>query len=628
MTALRAKGNLFADAQSITRRDDVLQVDYSTREIFGRIWIEHLRPRLVLVLVSGLAMAVTAVTTGAVPFLIQVTADEVFINKNADMVYFITIAVVAVTAVKALAEYISSVTVGYLGHRFIADLRIAMFAKISFADMSWIQSVHSGRLLSGFLNDVNLIRQAASKAIVALMQNTLKVAILIGVMLWMDLRFSGAILLLMPIGVVMLGHQRRRMRTSTTKSLQETGDLSALITQTLRGMRIVRAYRQERKEINRAANAIDRTLEFTMRGTRARGASAPAMEILVGLGFAAAIYWAGVKGVTGAVSLGHFMGFMAAAVLLYQPLKSVATLQTSLQEGVAAASRVFGIIDHKRDLVEASGAKPLKLEKGEVVFENVTFSYEPGNFVLNNVTLKVPAGKTVALVGRSGGGKSTLINLCLRFFDPDKGRVLIDGQDVKDVTLSSLRDSIALVTQDPILFDDTMRANISYGLKTGGYRAVRAAAKAASADTFISKLPKGYDTRAGEAGNALSGGEKQRIAIARAIFKDAPILLLDEPTSSLDSEAEAKVQRALKKLMAGRTVLMIAHRLSTIQKADLIYVLDGGRIVESGRHDDLVEAGGLYARLHRAQLVSAGNKAVSRKRRASLKAPVSAVAGE
>ena len=625
MTEQRAKHKLFSDARSIHRENDALQAEYSTKDVATRIWNEHLRPRLGLVIVSSIAMAVTAAMTGAVPFLIQLTADEVFVNKNADMVYPITAAVIGVTFLRAVAEYISNVSVGYLGHRFISDLRIAMFAKISYADMSWIQSVHSGRLLSGFLTDAILIRQTASKTIVALVENALKVVVLVGVMLWMDLRFSGAILILMPIGIVLLGRQRRKMRKSTTKSLQETGDLSALITQTLRGMRVVRAYQQERAEIDRAVETIDRTLEFTMRGARARAASAPAMEMLVGLGFAAAIYWAGVKGVTGAVSLGHFMGFMASAVLLYQPLKSIATLQTALQEGVAAASRVFGIIDRQRELTDAPDAKPLKLKKGEIAFDNVSFSYEPGEPVLRDVTLKVPAGKTVALVGRSGSGKSTLINLALRFFDPESGRVTIDGQDIRNVVTSSLRDSIALVTQDPVLFDDTLRANISYGSKSGGDKAVRAAAKAAAADSFISKLPNGYDTRAGEAGNVLSGGEKQRVAIARAVFKDAPILLLDEPTSSLDSEAEAQVQRALDKLMRGRTVIVIAHRLSTIKKADVIYVLDGGRIVETGRHDDLVKAGGLYARLHRTQLGLADDTEPVRKRRS---AKVPAAAGE
>jgi subfamily B ATP-binding cassette protein MsbA len=325
------------------------------------------------------------------------------------------------------------------------------------------------------------------------------------------------------------------------------------------------------------------------------------MELLVGCGFALAIYYAGTQGIRGDLTLGHFMGFMTAALLIYAPLKSVATLQTQLQEGVAAASRVFGVVDRKVSLVELPGAKPLALEEGEIEFKDVTFAYDPENVVLKGVSLTVPPGKTVALVGPSGSGKSTMVNLALRFFDPGQGQVLIDGQDIKHVTLNSLRESIALVTQDPVLFDDTIRANIAYGAKPVVEDEVIAAAKAAAAHDFIMGLPKGYDTRVGEAGGLLSGGERQRIAIARAIYKDAPILLLDEPTSSLDSEAEAKVQAALEGLMKGRSVLMIAHRLSTVKKADFICVLDQGRIVEIGRHDQLVAKGGLYTRLHSTQ---------------------------
>jgi subfamily B ATP-binding cassette protein MsbA len=295
------------------------------------------------------------------------------------------------------------------------------------------------------------------------------------------------------------------------------------------------------------------------------------------------------------------MGFMTAALLLYAPLKSAATLQTQLQEGIAAASRVLGIIDLEVNLNEVADAKPLALDKGEIEFRDISFSYDPENSVLDGVSLTVPPGRTVALVGPSGSGKSTLVNLALRFFDPDKGKVIIDGQDIAHVTIASLRDAIALVTQDPVLFDDTIRANIGYGSKAINDEQIVAAAKAAAAHEFIIALPKGYDTRVGEAGGLLSGGERQRIAIARALYKDAPILLLDEPTSSLDSEAEAKVQRALEELMRGRTVLMIAHRLSTVKKADLICVLDQGHIVEVGRHEELVAKGGLYTRLHRTQ---------------------------
>jgi subfamily B ATP-binding cassette protein MsbA len=600
------KDHLFSDARAITRSADELQVNYSTKDVALRIWREHLRPRFGLLAVAFLAMLLTASTTGAIPFLIQRTADDVFVAKNAQMVYWITAAIVLITLVKSVAEYVADVTVAYLGHRFIADLRLQMFAKLSRADLNWIQRVHSGRLLSGFLNDAMLIRQTASRTLVTLGESYLKVIILVGTMFYMDPRFSVLVLIFMPIAWFLLSRQRRKMRKSTTKSLQETGDLSALITQTLRGMRVVRAYRQEDKEEARAASTINRALEFTMRGTRARALSSPSVELLTGLGFALAIFFAGTKGVRGDLTLGQFMGFMTAALLIYTPLKSAATLQTQLQEGVAAASRVFGIIDREVILREAPDAKPLALDRGEIEFRNVSFAYDPEASVLKGVSLTVPPGRTVALVGPSGSGKSTMVNLTLRFFDPDRGKVLIDGQDIRDVTIDSLREAIALVTQDPVLFDDTIRANIAYGSKPDVESQVIEAAKAAAAHDFIMALPKGYDTRVGEAGGLLSGGERQRIAIARALYKDAPILLLDEPTSSLDSEAEAKVQAALEELMRGRTVLMIAHRLSTVKKADLICVLDQGRIVESGRHEELVAKGGLYTRLHRTQFGIAG----------------------
>jgi len=583
------KDQLFSDASAITRGADELQAHYTTWEIVTRIWHEHLRPRLGLLLLASIAMIMTAATTGAIPFLIQKTADDVFVAKNQEMIYVVVAGIVLVTIIKAISEYVADVTVAYLGHRFVADLRIAMFARLARADLSWIQTVHSGRLLSGFLNDSNLIRQTASRSLVTLGENYLKVIILVATMFYMDARFAVLILVFMPFAWFLLGSQRRKMRKSTTKSLQETGDLSALITQTLRGMRIVRAYQQEDREENRAATTINRALEFTMRGTRARALSSPSIELLTGFGFALAIYFAGTKGIRGDLTLGHFMGFMTAALLLYAPLKSAATLQTQLQEGIAAASRVFGIIDLEVNLNEAADAKPLALDNGEIEFRDISFSYDPESSVLDGVSLTVPPGRTVALVGPSGAGKSTLVNLALRFFDPDKGKVLIDGQNIAHVTVASLREAIALVTQDPVLFDDTIRANIAYGSKPIIEEQVVAAAKAAAAHEFIVSLPKGYDTRVGEAGGLLSGGERQRIAIARALYKDAPILLLDEPTSALDQVTESRVFGRLRDGLAGTCVIASIHRLSALAYFDKVIVMADGRIVDAGPVGEVLE---------------------------------------
>ena len=600
--ARQTTGGLFRDDADIDRSDDLLNSEYTTGYVIKRIWREHMTPHRRLLLIATIAMLTSAATTGAVPLLIQRATREIFINHNQMVVYPLAIAVLIVTLLKTSSEYISKVTVNYLGNRFVADMRISMFRRLIHADLSWIEGVHSGRFVSGFLTDAVLLRDTASRAMMAVGENLLKVVVLTITMFVIDWRLAMFIVMTMPIGVFLLSRQRKKMRTSTKKSLAETGDLSALVTQALRSARVVRAYGQNEAEIKRTSNVIERALEFTMRGQRAKALTNPIAELMTGIGFALVIVFAGsFKSGDASMSPEHFMGFAAAAMLMFQPLRSLATLQTTIEEGATAAARVFGIIDQKSDQTDPENAGILKVEKGLISFDKVSFSYEDGAPVLKNLGIDVPAGKTVALVGPSGAGKSTVLNLALRFFDLDSGRILIDGQNIASVTLESLRAAIGLVTQDPILFDDTIRANIAYGRPEASQAEIEAAAKAAAAHDFISALPKGYDTSVREAGNALSGGERQRIAIARAVLKDAPILLLDEPTSSLDSQSEAKVQAALEQLMKGRTVLMIAHRLATVRHADIIYVLKKGELFEHGDHNALIAQNGLYAELCRQQ---------------------------
>lgn len=602
------KDSLFRDARQIDREDDHLQKNYSTREIVERVWRENLYPRRKLLVLALTSMIFAAITTGAMVPAIKFAIDDIFVARKMEFVYYLAGATFVITLIKTVSEYVSKLTMGYLGNRFIADLRIALFKKLTYADMEWIEGTHSGLFLSNFLNDTNYIRDTASRVVIALGENLSKAVVLALAMIWLDPLMSMIILLSMPPAIFFMNRQRGEMHQATKKTLQETGILSKLITQTLRSIRVVRAYGQEKREIERATNTIERALEYTMRSLRTRTKSGPVVELLAGIGFSGAILFAGFEGAEGRMTIGEFSAFLAAAMLLYQPLKALAQLQVSLQEGVAASGRVFGIIDQPQQMLEAHDAKELVLSKGAIRFEGLDFSYDDDHPVLNNFTLDIQPGTSVALVGPSGAGKSTILNLMLRFFAPGKGRILIDGQDISGVKLDSLRSQIALVTQDPILFDDTLEANIAYGAEKIDRDKVVEAAKASAAHDFITAFPEGYLSGAGEAGNNLSGGERQRVAIARALMHDAPILLLDEPTSALDSHAEEKVQQALSTLMKGRTVLMIAHRLSTVKDADMICVLDKGRIVEQGTHDELVASSGLYSELYKTQFDSGSVK--------------------
>jgi subfamily B ATP-binding cassette protein MsbA len=396
----------------------------------------------------------------------------------------------------------------------------------------------------------------------------------------------------------------RRMRRISVNTQVEMGQVTTLLNQTFQGARHVKAYGMEAYEEHRAATLFERVYQIVDRATRARARAGPMMEALGGAAIALVIFYGGHQVITGARTPGAFFSFISALLLAYQPVKSLASLNVSLQEGLAAAQRVFEILDIQPAIRDRPDAKPLRVAGGEVQFDNVRFGYHPGAVALDGISLTVPAGSTVALVGPSGAGKSTLLNLLPRFYDLDAGRIVIDGQPIDAVTLASLRGAIALVSQEVSLFDDTVRANIAYGRFGASEAEIEAAASAAAADGFIRELPQGYDTLVGEHGVRLSGGQRQRIAIARAMLKDAPILLLDEATSALDNEAERQVQTALRSLMRGRTTLVIAHRLSTIIDADLICVMDRGRIVETGRHAQLLARRGLYARLYETQFAA------------------------
>ena len=574
--------------------------------LIERMLRSYLRPYLWLLGISILANIIVAVTTGALPWFIQQAIDKVFTEQDQQMLVLIPAGVVAISLMRGVATYGSNVIMSFVGQRSTSNLQRDLFARLVRGDLAYVSSQHTGEYISLFMNDATRLRDTVSGIIISLVRHLLTIVALIIFMFSVNWQLALIYtIIVVPMGISSMRRLGKVTRTASRKGLEETGGLSTLIAETLGGLRIVKAYGQEEHQIKRAATVIDRVLDFTMTALRARAAASPAIEALAGIAIGAIIYFGGYQAIQGNLSAGEFMGFVTALLAVYQPLRSVANMQTILQEGVSAGARVFAILDQSDDIVDAPGVKPLAVSDGVVQFDNVTFQYATRDApALHGVSIDVPAGQTVALVGASGSGKSTLLNLVLRFFDTDSGHIRVDGQDIRDVSLLSLRNASALVTQDPFLFDDTIANNIAYGQDEPGQERIEDAARKAAAHDFIMEMPDGYETRVGEGGARLSGGQKQRVAIARAMLKNAPILLLDEATSALDTASEQQVQSALSSLMKGRTSLVIAHRLSTIMHADNIYVLDQGRVCESGTHQELLAKNGIYADLHAKQFAN------------------------
>lgn len=542
-------------------------------------------------------MAIVAAAAGVQARLIEPALDKVLVSGDTRLVWLLPIAFFVTSVVRGGGSYGQTVLMHKVGLRIIATLQSQMFSRIVTADLAFVHNDATGKLISRFTNDVNFLREAVVKVVTGVGRDLLLVIVLVGVMFYTDALLAVMTFIVFPLSIVPITLIGRRLRRVSSDTQVEFGVMTAALDDVFKGLRQVKAYGMEASEQHRADGLFERIYKLIYKAARIRSLSYPIMESLSGLAIASVLCYGGYQVLNGETTVGRLMAFLTALVMAYQPLRSLSNLNASLQEGLAAAERIFDLIDYNRNIVDAQDAKPLHVTQGTVCLENVSFSYGEAISALRGISIDAPTGATVALVGPSGAGKSTILNLLLRFYEAQSGSIQIDGQDIRTVTMESLRNAIALVSQETGLFNATVRENIAYGRPDASDADLIAAATDAAAHDFIMALPDGYDTMVGEQGLRLSGGQRQRLSIARAMLKNAPILLLDEATSALDTESELYIQKALERLTTGRTTLVIAHRLSTIVNADVIYVLDKGEIVEQGDHQTLIHRNGLYKRL-------------------------------
>jgi ATP-binding cassette, subfamily B, bacterial MsbA len=572
-----------------------------TRLMLGRLWRDWMRPHwralaLVLVLVGLVSGA-----TGLYPVLIKAAFDA-FAARDSDAIFYGPLLVVAVTAIKGFSLLGLTVLTNRVVTRIEADMQTALYAHLIDADLAQLGRESPAALTQRFTTDFAYIKEALTRLSTVFLREVATIAALVAAMLWIDPVLTLVAAVTVPFIAYPIGRIGRKLKRVALAQQEQTGAMASLVSESLAGARIAKTYALEGYLKRRAGAAFDEARRLRMKAANARGRLDPLLEAGGGVAVAAVLILIGWRIVDGRSTIGDFTGFVAALIMAAQPIRALGNLNAIAQEAVAALKRTFAVMDEAPRIGDKPGAAPLAITNGTIRFDRVRFRYREEAAALDGVDLAAPGGRTTALVGRSGSGKSTLLSLVPRLYDATEGAVLIDGQDVRDVSLASLRAAVAVVSQDVVLFDDTVRANIGLGRADAREDDVVAAAKAAAAHDFVMRLPQGYDTRVGPAGSRLSGGERQRISLARAFLKDAPILLLDEATSALDSESERLVQGAIARLMRGRTTLVIAHRLSTVRDADLIVVMEDGHIVETGTHESLLARGAAYARLYRLQL--------------------------
>ena len=582
-----------------------MPLDSYARSLLGRFIADWVAPRWREIGIAALLTAALAGATGAYPLVIKFAFDTLLKGEATWLPYVLGV-IIFITAARSIFLYLQTVATNRIVLRLSTDIQRKAFEHLMWADFARLSRDAPGRLMSKITNDVTFIQHAVQASLNTVLRDTLSVVALIGSMLWLDATLSLIVLGLYPLAAVPITVISRRLRSNASRTQQELGGLTALLSEKLSGARLIKTFKLEDYATRRLNQSFEQINKLRLKAVANRARLEALLEALGGLAVAGVIalaYWRISRGVA---TVGDFMGFTTALLMSAQPIRSVGNLMARVQEGLAAVESIYALLDEKPKIVDKPGATPLIVGSGAIRFADVAFTYEGAGDVtaVAQFNLVVPGGKTVAFVGRSGAGKSTVINLVPRLFDVTAGKITIDNVDIRDVSLSSLRGAISIVSQDVTLFDDSIRANIALGKLDARDDEIAAAARAAAAHEFIIAQPRGYDTVIGDRGLRLSGGQRQRLALARAILKDAPILLLDEATSALDTESERLVQDALARFTKNRTTLVIAHRLSTVQNADLICVMEGGTIVELGTHAELSAKGGNYTRLVKSQLIS------------------------
>ena len=573
-------------------------------DLIKRIFRTQIKKYIPELSLTFLFIILTSLTTAATAWLLDPAIKEIFENKNIKMLYFIPLAIVLTFIIKAFAIYGTRIVTIKVGIKIIKNIQTLMAKKFLLSDISHITKKHSGKYLSNFTSDTGVLFGVLTGVVVTLFKETFTLIALLGLMFYHDWQLSLLAIIMIPVAAFSSRNLGKKMGKKVNVSLEASDKFMKFLSEMIKGSWLIKIYQKEEEELKRISMVIDERFKAIRKVEQTRLGAGPIMEIISAIAIAIVVFFAGYRSMQGAITLGEFVSFLAALMLAYQPVRALAGINIGIQEGIAAAKRIYEIIDQKNEIYHDENAPSLKLNNASIEFKNISFTYPDGTHALKNLSAKIEGGTKVGLVGISGSGKTTFLNLIPRFFHLKNGSIFIDNQNINDINLNSLRKEISLVSQDVILFDDTIRANILYGNAFASNEEIIEACKFAAAQDFVEKLPNKYETIIGENGIKLSGGQKQRLSIARAILKNSSIILLDEATSSLDSESESVIQKAIENLTKNKTTIIIAHRLSTVMNCDKILVFENGQIIEEGKHEFLVNNSSTYKKLYEKQIIN------------------------